>query len=331
MARSTLHIVAVVPPSSVLSILMGIADRLHIISPSSHKTLLPHLCLTAVYDHEEQVDVWKAELHTVLSLFRPFTIEVGKAIRMSNGPLPDNFSLPVPTTAELEAISRAIASITHRHFPELDENGLRSMTDHIYLIEKIPDGPRHFVVKEATKLWSPRSFEVDSIRILDVDGYCIKTETIPLAGAQAFDYSIIDKLGEDQQWILAMLHALGGYVESKLKYQKMLFLVDYEGMNKRNRFNYAPYTHGPWSGDLERETRQLQTHGLFRYADHACTLTETGQEIAAEIFTRLPPLLRDKIAKCVKKYGNRSTTEIQTYVHYTYPELHALGSAYLDD
>lgn len=331
MGTDILHIVAIVPPQPILSTLMVVADRLQRVSPSSRKTVLPHLCLTAVYDHADRIDSWKRELRTVLSLFRPFTIEVTKPVRLSNGRLPDNFSLPVPTTTELEAISRAAVGVTRRHFPDLEESGLRSMVDHIYLIENIPEGPRHFVVREAMKIWSPRSFVVDRLQILDVDGALFESEEVPLNGVAADTKTPAIKLEEDQQWILAMLHALGGYVESKLKYQKMLFLVDYEELNKKNRFEYAPYTHGPWSGLLEAKTRQLQEAGLFRYHGHACALTEFGQKVAAEAFSSLPNGLREKISRCVAKYGGKSTTELQTYVHFQYPELHVLGTSYPDD
>ncbi|MGI0014844.1 MAG: hypothetical protein ACREBU_15600 [Nitrososphaera sp.] len=331
MGIDTLHIVAIVPPQPILSTLMMVADRLQKVSPSSRRTLLPHLCLTAVYDHVEGIDAWKSELRNLLSVFRPFTIEASKPVRMSHGLLPDNFSLPVPTTTELEAISRAAVTVTRRHFPDLEESGLRSLVDHIYLVENIPEYSRHFVVREAMKVWSPQSFAVDRIQILDVDGPLYESETILLNGVPR-DVGIRSiRLNENERWIMAMLHALGRFVESKLKYQKMLFFVDYEELNQRNRFEYSSFEHGPWSGLLEANTRDLENLGLLEYRGYTVSLTNLGNTLGAKAYSELSRVERDAIMRCVMKHGSKSTREIQTYVHYTYPDLHVLGRAYPDD
>src|SRR5437867_5472040 len=160
MAGSTLFTVCIIPPASIFPVLRIYSDRLALISPVMTIPAMPHLTLTGVHlDPEDpQVKEWINDLTETMKKCESFKLEFGRQMRMSGGRLPDNFSLSVPPDPTLLELTDLIIDITHKHFPSLDKRGLRSLTDHVCLVEHIPDQYRSTVAREAQKSWIPISF-----------------------------------------------------------------------------------------------------------------------------------------------------------------------------
>lgn len=201
------------------------------ISPVIGITAMPHISLAGVEvddtDHA-LINNWKSDLQEKLSAFKSFKLALGRQIRMSGGRFADNFSLSVPATPDLISITEQVIDVTHKHFPRLSKRGLWSLTDHVCLVENIPEQYRYAVAREAEQLWSQITIDVD--RIWLVKGRTSTAPREPIMFGDASKTTWLEELipeDHETRWILAHVFAHEDQLD-KLLLQKLMFLSDYE-------------------------------------------------------------------------------------------------------
>jgi uncharacterized protein YwgA len=309
------------------------SDRLALISPVVNVAEIPHITLTGIEisSDDPEIDFWLSDLRAIMAGLKSFKLELGKQIRMSGGRLPDNFSLSVPATSDLLQLTEKVIEVTHAHFPKLEKRSLWSLTEHVCLVEHIPDQYRSQVAWEAEKLWQPLSFQVDRLWLVKKEGTQSTRQPIDLSD-KAQDIWLHSLMPDDYKtrWVLANVFAHRGTLD-KITLQKQLFLIDQECGGSRTNWNFQPYWHGPYSWELQNLADAITTSGLAGQHGDNLFLTELGSKVAALCYADLEDQERFSIAKCMRRHGDKSTDQLLNYVHGEYPDWHLHERNYPDD
>ncbi|MGI0013660.1 MAG: 2'-5' RNA ligase family protein [Nitrososphaera sp.] len=325
--------VCIIPPPETFPHIRIYSDRLALISPIISIAEMPHIALTGIEIATDDPGIagWLSALKMAMADFKSFKLELGKQIRMSGGRLPDNFSLSVPTSSDLLQLTERVIDVTHSHFPKLEKKSLWSLTDHVCLVEHIPDQYRFQVAREAEKLWKPLSFQVDRVWIVKKEGNQNTMQPIDFPN-RVPDGRLHGLIPDDYKtrWLFANVFAHQGTMD-KITMQKLLFLVCYEGGGGRTIWNFQAYLYGPYSWELQNAADAATASGLAGWHNDTFFLTELGANVAAMCYTDLDDQDRASIAWCMKKHGDKTTAQLLNYVHGEYPDWHRDERNYPDD
>jgi len=130
-------------------------------------------------------------------------------------------------------------------------------------------------------------------------------------------------------FLLMLLKAFNGRIESETRIQKLAFLgMKEKGLPKVTQFVWEKY--GPLSKDLWKTLRQLRKRGLIRideeerftfvgdrYTVRAFELTSEGQLQACKLKAKFSSYF-DLIQKLCYEYGKLPLDQLLEYVHTVY-------------
>lgn len=131
-------------------------------------------------------------------------------------------------------------------------------------------------------------------------------------------YEIFSRLNPEERIILYAVGALDRPLRSKVKLQKLLFLVSnvFDDINELMRFE--PHFLGPYSEVIVSVTEQLETLGLIQKETEGYTLTPMG----AEVFARLRPVpqLVSVMADFKELLNDLNDNDVLTFIYACYPQ-----------
>lgn len=133
------------------------------------------------------------------------------------------------------------------------------------------------------------------------------------------------------EWILALLHAVGGKIEGRLRLQKLMFLLKHE-QKIDLPYKFVPYMYGPYSADVFEDLPLLKDEGLIEVREKGVasqeivgtptmgfSLTAKGEEKAGEIFLKkLSPKIRQALLE-LNRFNKLDLRELIKYVYDNYP------------
>ena len=125
-------------------------------------------------------------------------------------------------------------------------------------------------------------------------------------------------LEEEEQLILLTVGALGRPLRSKIKMQKLIFLIGnvIEGLNED--LGYEPHLFGPYSEKVENMAEGLIDLGYIDHRGSSFELTSDGKEE----YDRLNP--SDEIECLVDDFkafiNDMTDDEVMTYIYTFYPD-----------
>ena len=144
---------------------------------------------------------------------------------------------------------------------------------------------------------------------------------------------------ERAEWIIALLHAVGGKIKGRLRLQKLMFLLKHE-YGIEIPYEFTPYMYGPYSADIFEDLGALKGGGLLEIqgqsiepremvGDPAMTmsfnLTEKGGKKAREIHKKLPEKVK-RVLPELNRFNKMSLGELIKYVYDNYPH-ESLGAS----
>lgn len=133
------------------------------------------------------------------------------------------------------------------------------------------------------------------------------------------------------EWILALLHAVGGKIEGRLRLQKLMFLLKHE-QKIDVPYKFVPYMYGPYSADVFEDLPLLRDDGFIEVLEKGVasqeivgtptmdfSLTAKGEEKAREIFLKkLSPKIRQALLE-LDHFNKLDLRELIKYVYDNYP------------
>ena len=148
----------------------------------------------------------------------------------------------------------------------------------------------------------------------------LKLETSLLVPPPKVDFG---KATERGKWLLALLHAVGGVVEGSTRLQKLFFLAKHEFGFRELPYNFLPFLHGPFSGNINDDALDLENAGLIEVQREMVeptlySLTPKGKEAAGKIYGKMSQAEKGALSK-VKRFNQMRLDELLKYVYTKYP------------
>jgi len=139
-----------------------------------------------------------------------------------------------------------------------------------------------------------------------------------------------DYLSDIQKIILVTLNANEAEsIDSKLKIQKIMFLISNNIEELTEQFNFENYLIGPYSEIVDEELEQLKIEGFVRRG-YRHILTSYGRRLAEYYEQRLPENYRRMIFDMKQLLNDLSEDEILGIIYSTFPDT-IVESVYYDD
>ena len=155
------------------------------------------------------------------------------------------------------------------------------------------------------------------VKIIDLQGGLFRP-VVP----QAFE--------ERAEWILTLLHIMGGKVEGRLRLQKLIFLLRHE-YEIEIPYKFIPYMYGPYSADIFEDLATLKDKRLLEVEGESIepremvgdlamsfNLTKQGEEKAKEIYMKLPGKAKQALLS-LRRFNKMNLRELVRYVYDKYP------------
>lgn len=149
----------------------------------------------------------------------------------------------------------------------------------------------------------------------------LKLETSILAPPSKVDPRVAREKG---RWILALLHAMGGVVESATRLQKLFFLLKREFGISEIPYDFLPFLRGPFSDGINDDVLDLEIGGFLSVGREVVepthyALTPKGERVAKGVFENMPDEYKKTLTK-LKKFNEMGLPELLDYVYARYPE-----------
>lgn len=125
------------------------------------------------------------------------------------------------------------------------------------------------------------------------------------------------KLEPDQRLILYAIGALDEPLKSKVKLQKLFFLVTNVFEDLNNIFDFEHHLLGPYSEEIDNITNELIKLGLVRKRGSSFVLTNKGNYIYKTLNPKLE--LREVINDFKNFLNDMSDDQILTFIYVFYP------------
>jgi uncharacterized protein YwgA len=128
------------------------------------------------------------------------------------------------------------------------------------------------------------------------------------------------KLNDEENLLIVALGALDGApIRSKIKLQKMLFLISNLFDNYKDILEYEPHLYGPYSEVVEETLQDLMTLGLVNESINQYTLTSKGKEVYLDLKIKKEVL---QVMSDFKNFLNDlSQDEVLVFVYACYPKF----------
>jgi uncharacterized protein YwgA len=142
------------------------------------------------------------------------------------------------------------------------------------------------------------------------------------------------------KWILILLHTMGGKIKGRVRFQKLVFLLQHE-FDVQASYKFVPYVYGPYSSDIFEDAVGLQEEGLLRIVGEShesrelfggrgsstdYTLTADGEEKARELYEKLSDKEKQALSSLKQRFDRADLQEILKHVYSKYPR-ESLGAA----
>ncbi len=128
---------------------------------------------------------------------------------------------------------------------------------------------------------------------------------------------IFERLNPEERLILYAVGALDRPLRSKVKLQKLLFLVSNVFSEIDDLLQYEGHFLGPYSEIVENLAQQLETQGLIEKDDDGYHLTHLGQGVFSNI--RPAPQLVSVMDDFKEMLNDLKDDDIMTFIYACYP------------
>ena len=139
-----------------------------------------------------------------------------------------------------------------------------------------------------------------------------------IVGSDTIASSYLEHLNDEDKVLLFAIGALGEPLRSKVKLQKLLFLVSNVFEDLGQLLDYEPHLLGPYSETVESVLEELVSAGLVSRSGSAYNLTVNGRAL----FHQLKP--RKELVGTIEDFkqfiNDLPDEEIMTFVYACYPK-----------
>jgi len=119
-----------------------------------------------------------------------------------------------------------------------------------------------------------------------------------------------------------------GRIHGRTKMQKIMFILMNE-FDLPQKFNYFPYTHGPYSTSLQGDIDTLSTLGLieektthlFNFLRYEYSLTSEGERVTKSLAETLDPTAIEIIGKMAGRAKELNRKKLESVIEEAYAYL----------
>lgn len=320
--------IVILPPAPLRPFYHRYADKIRNQARECRTTIMPHLTITGFEATPENAAALAEDLEVKLSETQPFPLEVGKQQVMANSRFPRNLSLMVTSTGRFQDFCNKVISHTSR-FTGISRRDLEPFVPHIVIVEDYPVYRGSKIMSVAESEWSNLSFEVDRIFVVkEVNGAFQIPHEIPLCGAKMRETMPPRAKTENSEFLLATLFAFGKPIVSKLRLQKLVYILGREYLAEQ-AYTFHAAEYGPYSSNIREIARSLQWEGILNVTEefkpngkieYTFDLTDHGKIVAGQYYMNHRSEADDMIS-CFREFGDRSVKYLLDHVHSRYPEM----------